>query len=97
MSMITDQIRTKIAETLNADAHYAIFVKPNDATSDCLIRFIKRNNIIAKIFDISTELGFVEMDRYSLLECDVPCTCSTSSYRVLHEGCPNSFAQLRRD
>jgi len=94
--MGVDQIRTKIEETIRSAARYAVFVKPNDAESECVIKFVERSGIIATIFDVSTTVGFVEMDTYSLLECDVPCICSTEDYRTLYEGCPDSVDQLRR-
>jgi len=78
------------------DAPYAVFIKPNDADSDCVIKFIEQSGIIATIFDIGTDIGFVAMDQYSLLECDVPCICSTEDYRTLYEGCPGSITELRR-
>jgi len=94
--MGVDQIRAKIEETIMSAARYAVFVKPNDAESECVIKFVERSGIIATIFDVSTSVGFVEMDTYSLLECDVPCICSTEDYRTLYEGCPDSVDQLRR-
>lgn len=90
------RIKAQIKEAIEDEAPYAAFIKPNDADSDCVIQFIKQNGIIAAIVDISTSTGFVEMDRYSLLECDVPCICSTENYRTLYEGCPSRVDQLRR-
>lgn len=94
--MGVDQIRTRIDESIMSAAPYAVFIKPNDADSDCLIKFVKQSGIIATIFDTSTSVGFLEMDTYSLLECDVPCICSTEDHRTLYEGCPDSVDQLRR-
>lgn len=73
---------------------YVIFIKPNDAESDCLVNFVRANNLKVDIRDISTPTGFTEMDRYSLLECDVPCVCSPEDDSTLYEGCPERVGSL---
>lgn len=90
------RIKAQIKEAIEADTPYAVFVKPNDADSDCVIKFVEQSGMLATIFDTSTTVGFLEMDVYSLMECDVPCICSTEDYRTLYEGCPDSMDQLRR-
>jgi len=73
---------------------YVIFIKPNDAESDCLINFVRANRLKVEIHDISTPTGFASMDRYSLLECDVPCVCSAEDYHTIYEGCPERIGSL---
>ncbi len=93
--MKVSRVRKQIDERIKQDAHYAVFIKPDDAESDCLINFIKRNGINAVIIDIGTPAGFQYTFDYNILECDVPCICSTETYEELYEGCPKSIEELR--
>jgi len=93
--MKASRIREQIDERIKQDAPYAIFIKPDDAESDRLREFIERNSINAVIIDIGTPSGFQQTYVYNILECDVPCICSTDTYEELYEGCPKSVAEMR--
>jgi len=93
--MKASRIRKQIDERIKQDALYTVFIKPDDAESDCLIKFIESNGINAVIFDIGTPVGFQQTYEYNILECDVPCICSTATYEELYEGCPKSVGELR--
>jgi hypothetical protein len=75
---------------------YGVFIKPDDPESDCLMAFVRDNDLPVVIFDTGTESGSLAMDEYSLLECDVPCVCSTKDYRIVYDGCPGTMADLKR-
>jgi hypothetical protein len=89
------EIDAQIEKLVSAEGvGYVIFIKPNDAESDHLVNFVRGNNLKVEIHDISTETGFVAMDQYSLLECDVPCVCSAEDDSTIYEGCPKRVRSL---
>lgn len=99
--MDSDQIRAEINRKIKLglpprEVDYAVFIKPDDPESDCLMKFVKDNNISVEVFDTGKVSGALAMDDYSLLECDVPCICSPEDYRTLYDGCPGSMADIRR-
>ena len=95
MDRIGREMDAMIEKLVSAEGvGYVIFIKPNDAESDCLINFVRANRLKVEIHDISTPTGFASMDRYSLLECDVPCVCSAEDDSTLYEGCPERIGSL---
>lgn len=93
--MKASRIRKQIDDQIKQNALYAVFIKPDDAESDCLKEFIEQNGINAVIIDIGTPAGFQETYEYNILECDVPCICSTDTHEELYEGCPKSVEEMR--
>ena len=92
---IKREMDARIEKLVSAEGvGYAIFIKPNDAESDCLVNFVRDNRLKVDIHDISTETGFAAMDRYSLMDCDVPCVCSAEDDSILYEGCPERIESL---
>ena len=92
---IRREMDARIEKLVSAEGvGYVIFIKPNDAESDCLVNFMRDNSLKVEIHDISTETGFVAMDRYSLMDCDVPCVCSPEDYSTIYEGCPERVRSL---
>lgn len=99
--MNPDAIRSEIDRKIKRrspphEVDYAVFIKPDDPESNCLMKFVRDNNLSVEVFDVSTSVGFLAMDEYSLLECDVPCICSTKDHRLVYDGCPMTIADLRR-
>jgi len=92
---IKREMDARIEKLVSAEGvGYVIFIKPNDAESDCLVNFVRDNRLKVDIHDISTPTGFASMDRYSLLECDVPCVCSAEDDSTIYEGCPKRIGSL---
>ena len=98
--MDSDQIRAQIDKKIKLgspprEIEYTVFIKPDDPESDCLMKFVRDNNLSVEVFDTGKVSGTLAMDDYSLLECDVPCICSPEDYRTVYSGCPGSIIFLK--
>lgn len=100
--MDSDQIRAEIDAKIklgspSREVGYAVFIKPDDPESDCLMKFVEDNDISARIVDISTDEGFyIAIMECGLMECDVPCIYSIKEDRVVYYGCPEYVEELER-
>lgn len=86
-SQIVAEIDRKVAAS---GAKFLVFIKQNDVVSDCLVNFVKDNDLDAHVINIS-EMTMLDLsDNYYLSPVDVPCICLTETCEILYRGCPEN-------
>lgn len=97
--MDPDQLEAEVSEKISrlmlADgAKYLLFIRKDDAISDCLIKFAKDNNLSAKIVDVTGKSSLYLSDEFLIQSIDLPCIYDPSEGCVVYTGCPKHGALI---
>jgi len=75
-------------------AKFLVFIKQNDAVSDCLVNFVRDEGLDVDIIN-TDEMTVLELsDDYYLSPVDVPCICLAKTCEILYRGCPTNTEWL---